>query len=616
MSSSIGILSRELSAVPDSMRLLCLTSISDKFLNSPTQLPVLLLGFHHSGRGNCTGTQVSWNSSRLSSSKVTSSRKSAKFSCGNFESIVGGCEDGARGLVLRASATETAEIREDEEDVESVAVKAPSKLKPSGQLARWARARKLRSAGKTSIESRNEVALATENSASQDQAEATELAKYAEPYLPEDGYFYGGAFPDDCPVKEKSIFMVSDGTGWTADHSVQAALGQFEHCLVDQHCSVNTHLFSDVKEERLMEIIRQAGQEEAMLVFTLADPAMAASAKQACEMLRVPYIDLLGPITDALGAHLGVTPSGLPRGAPGRKTQLSKQYFKRIEAVEFTIKQDDGALPKNLNLADIVLVGVSRTSKTPLSTYMAQKGYKVANVPLVLGIDPPKELFQIDQKKIFGLTINANFLKSIRLARHRQLGVAEESRRSYSDMEHIRKELEYSRKLFAQNPRWPVVEVTGKAIEETAAVILRLYHESHNKYSMPRISSRLHKSLGVDSHRVVRVNANSSVNMFETLVSDTSLFSLANDVKFHVEKKSFTGEVKMRGRLLLACLLLANDLHEVAEPGVNLSADVFGILATVGDHEEDLNLFFYVCLVFFWTRRRGTHMSSKSTIEQ
>lgn len=97
-------------------------------------------------------------------------------------------------------------------------------------------------------------------------------------------------------------------------------------------------------------------------------------------MLCVPHINILGPITDALQSHLGVSPSGIPRGAPGRKSTLSKQYFKRIEAVEFTIRQDDGALPKNIIQADIVLTGVSRTSKTPLSTYMAQKGYKVLSL--------------------------------------------------------------------------------------------------------------------------------------------------------------------------------------------------------------------------------------------
>ncbi|KAG6557503.1 hypothetical protein Mapa_000777 [Marchantia paleacea] len=402
----------------------------------------------------------------------------------------GRCDDCALGgVTVRASSTETAEVEGDEQEASSgVKLKAPSKVKASGQLARWARARKIRAAGKSSGLNRVDTVEASLSPTKQEVSEGAELAKYAEEEPNESRDLYGS--PIEERLEEKCVFMVSDGTGWTADHSVQAALGQFEHCLVDQRCSVNTHLFSDVNEEKLMEIIRQAGQEGAMVVYTLADPVIAQSAKQACVLLGVPHIDILGPITEALGTHLGVTPLGLPRGAPGRKSPLSKQYFKRIEAVEFTIKQDDGALPKNLTLADIVLVGVSRTSKTPLSTYMAQKGYKVANVPLVYGIDPPKELFEIDQNKIFGLTINANFLKAIRLARYRHLGVAEESRSSYSDMEHIRKELEFSRKLFAQNPRWPVVEVTGKAIEETAAVILRLYHERRNKFMMPRISSR------------------------------------------------------------------------------------------------------------------------------
>jgi regulator of PEP synthase PpsR (kinase-PPPase family) len=115
---------------------------------------------------------------------------------------------------------------------------------------------------------------------------------------------------------------------------------------------------------------------------------------------------------------------------------------------------------------------------------------QVANVPLVFGIEPPKELFEVDQDKVYALTINPTFLKSIRLARSRSLGMGASSRLSYSDMEHICKELEYSRKLFLQNPQWPVVEVTGKAIEETAAVILRIYHERCSKHHMPRISRR------------------------------------------------------------------------------------------------------------------------------
>ncbi|CAM6117932.1 unnamed protein product [Calypogeia fissa] len=309
--------------------------------------------------------------------------------------------------------------------------------KPSGQLSRWARARKIRAGKLTTTQKKNgSIVLPTgAEGVAGEAAETRQELVEREAAREEDENFEGGedyGLTRSLEGYEKSVFMISDGTGWTADHSVHAALGQFEHCMVDLRCSVNTHLFSDVNDvDRLMEIIRQAGLERGMVVYTLADPAMAEVAKQ-----------------------------------------------------------DDGSLPKNLHLADLVLVGVSWTSKTPLSTYIAQKGYKVANVPLVYGTDPPKELLEIDQDKVFGLTINASFLKAMRLARYRHLGVAADSRSSYSDVEHIRKGLEYRRKLFSQNPRWPVIEVTGKAIEETAAVILRLYHERRNKFSMPRISTR------------------------------------------------------------------------------------------------------------------------------
>lgn len=206
-----------------------------------------------------------------------------------------------------------------------------------------------------------------------------------------------------------------------------------------------------------MEIIKQAAKEGAMFVYTLADSSMAESARQACKLWGVPCTDILSPITEAIASHLGVSPSGLPRGAPGRNFPLSEDYFKRIEAIEFTIKQDDGALPENLHKADIVLTGVSRTGKTPLSIYLAQKGYKVANVPLVMGIDVPKTLFEIDPEKVFGLTINPVVLQTIRGARAKTLGFNREVRSNYSEMDHIRKELEFASKIFAQNPVWPVI---------------------------------------------------------------------------------------------------------------------------------------------------------------
>ncbi|XP_077221037.1 putative pyruvate, phosphate dikinase regulatory protein, chloroplastic [Tasmannia lanceolata] len=348
------------------------------------------------------------------------------------------------------------------------------KSKGSAQLNRWSRARALRSG-------RRLDRTVNRKESSPPTAEIWPLLSGEKSDDEDDGDFTAG----------KAIYMVSDGTGWTAEHSVNAALGQFEFCLVDRGCAVNTHLFSGIDDaERLMEIVKQAAQEGALLLYTLADHSMAESAKQACQHWGVPSTDILGPTTEAIAAHLGVSPSGIPRGAPGRKIPFTKDYFRRIEAIEFTIKQDDGAQPKNLNKADIVLVGVSRTGKTPLSIYLAQKGYKVANVPIVMGVELPKTLFEINQEKIFGLTINSMVLQTIRRSRAEGLGFNRQMMSNYSEMEHVRKELEFANKIFAQNPVWPIIEVTGKAVEETAAVVVRIYHDRKQKCSMPRISKR------------------------------------------------------------------------------------------------------------------------------
>ncbi|KAK0577881.1 hypothetical protein LWI29_001749 [Acer saccharum] len=359
------------------------------------------------------------------------------------------------------------------------------KLKSSSQLNRWSRARAIRS-GRKLDRSGNQSGQAVAGVKSPPPPpvhfQSTESSVSLETEKTSDGVE---------KTAGKSIYMISDGTGWTVEHSVNAALGQFEHCLVDRGCAVNTHLFSGIDDvEQLMGIIKQAAKEGAMVTYTLADPSMAESAEQACKIWGIPSTDILGPITEAIASHLGVSPSGLPRGAPGRNFPLSDEYFKRIEAIEFTIKQDDGALPKNLIKADIVLAGVSRTGKTPLSIYLAQKGYKVANVPIVMGVELPKTLFQVDPEKVFGLTVNSVVLQAIRRARAKSLGFGAEVRSNYSEMDYVREELEFAGRIFAQNPAWPVIEVTGKAIEETAAVVLRLYHDRKNRCSMPRISKR------------------------------------------------------------------------------------------------------------------------------
>ncbi|KAK9265416.1 hypothetical protein L1049_001666 [Liquidambar formosana] len=355
------------------------------------------------------------------------------------------------------------------------------KLKGSTQLNRWSRARAIRSGRKLDLPVQRTLSVEMNSPVSTNGS----FSPLSTPREGSDG-------EDNAEVEAaKSIYMVSDGTGWTAEHSVSAALGQFDYCLVDRACPVNTHLFSGIDDvERLMEIVKQAALEGAMLIYTIADPSMAESARQACMMWGVPSTDILGPITEAIASHLGVSPSGLPRGAPGRKVPLTEEYFRRIEAIEFTIKQDDGALPRNLHMADIILTGVSRTGKTPLSIYLSQKGYKVANVPIVMGVELPKTLFEVDPEKVVGLTINPLVLQTIRRARAKTLGFAKEARSNYCEMDYVRQELEFASRIFAQNPVWPVIEVSGRAIEETAAVVLRLYQDRKEKCLMPRISKR------------------------------------------------------------------------------------------------------------------------------
>ncbi len=271
----------------------------------------------------------------------------------------------------------------------------------------------------------------------------------------------------DGPRLPKLIFVVSDSTGDTAAATVRAALAQFEDYLV------NIKVYSHVREERRVEaLVRLAGKEDALVVFTLVEDPLREALLAASDKHNVVVVDLIGILLTRLAEHLG----GLePRGTAGRRTLLSEEYFRRIEAVEFTVKHDDGAEPRNLHRADIVLVGVSRTSKTPLSTYLANKGWKVSNIPIVLGIDPPPELYEVDQDKIFGLTIEPEALHAIRMARIRNLGLNTNS--NYGHIEHIYMELEYAHEIFRKNPTWPVIDVTRRAIEESAAVILKIFDE-------------------------------------------------------------------------------------------------------------------------------------------
>jgi regulator of PEP synthase PpsR (kinase-PPPase family) len=261
----------------------------------------------------------------------------------------------------------------------------------------------------------------------------------------------------------RAIFVLSDATGETAEKVVRAALLQFS--------SVPTSLrmYTRVRLEAEMRgIVARAKNEGALLVFTVVSTSHRELLRRICDEENVDSVDLIGTLMGKLATYLG----SQPKGVPGLLHTVGDEYFRRIEAVEFTVRNDDGREPRNLPKADLVLVGISRTSKTPLSTFLAQKGLKVANVPLVLGIEPPSELFGIDQEKIFGLTIKAESLLQIRQARLKHLGMPPDT--SYGQREHIAQEIAFAQGLFREHPSWPVMDVTGKAIEETAADILRI----------------------------------------------------------------------------------------------------------------------------------------------
>jgi [pyruvate, water dikinase]-phosphate phosphotransferase / [pyruvate, water dikinase] kinase len=258
------------------------------------------------------------------------------------------------------------------------------------------------------------------------------------------------------------VFVLSDGTGETADKLVQAALVQFP-----KHKPLVSRFKSLKSEAQVTSILEEAKSLDAAIVYTVARPDLRTYIEKKTKELSLRSVDLLGPILSSFAEMLQAT----PEERSGILHEVNEEYFKRIEAIEFTVKHDDGSNPDNLRAADIVLVGVSRTSKTPLSIFLSHKGWKVANVPLVKGIEPPPTLFEIDQNKIIGLIIDPEMLSRIRRERLARMG--RDPTGSYASLQHIHDEIEWVRQIYARNRRWPVYDVTNKALEETAAEIER-----------------------------------------------------------------------------------------------------------------------------------------------
>jgi regulator of PEP synthase PpsR (kinase-PPPase family) len=217
------------------------------------------------------------------------------------------------------------------------------------------------------------------------------------------------------------------------------------------------------------------------LVYTFADPDLRDNTARMCELKNIQYVDLIGPMFQAMSIFFGREPLGKTNHRPNNRRALSDNYFRRIEAVEFTIKCDDGMAPNFLKEADVILLGVSRTGKTPLSVVLAQTmGLKVSNIPLVVDLPPPRQLFDpdIDPRRVFCLTLNIEDLVRIRRKRLRmELKNAEGRPRSnYADREYLRKDLQHAQKIASDN-EYTMVDVTGRAVEETASWISSMLNE-------------------------------------------------------------------------------------------------------------------------------------------
>jgi regulator of PEP synthase PpsR (kinase-PPPase family) len=269
---------------------------------------------------------------------------------------------------------------------------------------------------------------------------------------------------------DRHIFVVSDATGETAEKVVLAALSQFETANV-----ILTRLQDVRTETQVASLLKEATEKDALIVYTIISPKLRSLLQRRAARQKVLAVDLMGSLLTQLQEHLNRS----PLSQPGLLHRIDEDYFRRIEAVDFTVKHDDGQNPQTLQDADIVLTGISRTTKTPLSIYLAREGWKVANVPLVYGIEPPAELLQMDPRRIVGLMIDPQRLVQIRTARIRHLPVKSGVAIEYADMDYVMKEMAYSKELFAQHPEWIVLDVTGRAVEELANEIVRRVIGSH-----------------------------------------------------------------------------------------------------------------------------------------
>ncbi len=261
------------------------------------------------------------------------------------------------------------------------------------------------------------------------------------------------------------LHLLSDSTGETLENIAKAALAQYDGVETVRHfwpmVRTDTHL-----ERILAEIAQNPG----LVLFTLVNVQMRTTLEQRCRVLGLPAVAPLDGVNDALSGLLGQQ----AKARPGRQHALDAAYFARVDAIQFTMAHDDGIGWENWEEADILLAGVSRSSKTPTSIYLANRGFKTANIPIVVESPPPDLLFRMTHPLIVGLTTSADRLIQVR--RNRLLSLNQAPETDYVDESAVTREVAYARRLFADHD-WPVIDVTRRSIEETAAAIISLVAE-------------------------------------------------------------------------------------------------------------------------------------------
>jgi regulator of PEP synthase PpsR (kinase-PPPase family) len=270
-------------------------------------------------------------------------------------------------------------------------------------------------------------------------------------------------------MKNIPLHLISDSTGETVSMVARACLAQFEDVAAENH---NWTLVRQV--DQISEILESITEDQGFVLYTLINAELRLKLEEGCRQLQIPCISILDPIISAMGRYLGSE----VKGRPGKQHELDAEYFNRIDAMQYVLSHDDGQMASDLNEADVVILGVSRTSKTPTCIYLANRGIRAANIPIVPGCPLPVEVESLTKPLVVGLTKDAKSLVQIRRNRLRMLNQDEET--DYVDIKTVSKEVNDAHRLFTSN-NWPVIDVTRRSIEETAAHIMTIYSKRNKE---------------------------------------------------------------------------------------------------------------------------------------